>query len=55
MPKAIIEVNIRKVSLASKPLRLFIIYNKYSIFLSNLIPNLEGLRGLPKEFLELDI
>ena len=55
MPKAIIKVNIGKVSLASKPLEIPFIYNKYSIFLLNLIPNLKGLRGLPKEFLELDI
>ena len=55
MPKAIIEVNIRKVSLASKPLEISIIHNKYSMFLLNLIPKLEGSRGLSKESLELNI
>ena len=50
-----IGLNIGEVSLASKPLRIFIIYNKYSIFLLNLIPNLGGPRGLSREFLELDI
>ena len=55
MPKAIIGVNIGKVSLASKPLGIPIIRNKYSIFLLNLILNLKGSRGLPKESLDLNV
>jgi hypothetical protein len=50
-----IRVNIEEISLVSKPLKISIIYNKYSIFLPNSILDLEGSKDLLKKSLEFNI